>query len=331
MTETNCTVDMDKIKSLIESESKCLLSRNKEWSLLEGPQDLEVVAHILRVVLHLDKAADYKDDFMALTKCQRDDGGWPPFSNGEKSEVWAGTFCAIMLIRANQMFRESSIDDSLKKFTDYLVRNQKDDGLWTDPKWADIDAVSHPVQFLSLTSTLNNKELHSVAKSPLSKGIEFLLRNQKDDGGWCDEGFYTSCVCLTAHIVQDSLLPDLLITKSVPATVYERAVNRLMELQAEDGSWDKNDVDHTCDTLRTLMISSVMLKDSDRDKLDTIIKKGMNWVLSVKNDEGWGDFPNDKSNIERTSDAIDTLIKFSKYSLPDNSDLIKLWGYKQGY
>ncbi|MGR3218687.1 MAG: prenyltransferase/squalene oxidase repeat-containing protein [Candidatus Anammoxibacter sp.] len=328
MFETSGAASINEIKTLIDSESKSLFAHRAEWSLLEAPQDLEVVAHILRVILHLGRADDYKDDFLALTKCQNKDGGWAPFSSKDKSEVWAGTFCAIMLIRANQIFHTSSIDESLKQFTGYLIVNQEDDGLWTDPRWADIDAVSHPVQFLSLTSTLNNNGLHEIARTPLKKGIAFLLRKQDDNGGWTDNGFYKSCVCLTAHIVQDSLLPDLLITKSVAADVYKRAVDRLVELQANDGSWDDNDVDHTCDTLRTLMLSSVMLAGADKDKIDKTIQNGMKWMLSLKNEEGWGDFPGEKSNIERTSDAIDTLIKYSCYSQSDNSDLLKLWGYR---
>ncbi len=321
-------VKKEELERLIETESESLLSRRKEWSLLEGTQEIEVVAHILRVILHLDRVDKYKDEFLALTKYQKADGGWAPYSDKDKSEVWGGTFCAIMLIRVNQILKDSGINDSLKKFTNYLIDNQKDDGLWTDPSWADIDAVSHPVQFLSLTSTLNNSNLEEIARGPLAKGIDFLLRNQNDDGGWNDEKFYKSCVCLTAHIVQDSLLPDLLITKKVPETVYKKAVNRLIDMQESDGAWDKNDVDHTCDTLRTLMLSTVMLNDLDVDKMDQIIENGMKWVISVKNEEGWGDFPNEASNIERTSDAIDTLIKYSYYTKSDKSDLLKLWGYK---
>ncbi len=328
MAEVQGLIDRNSIKELIDMESESLFSKSDQWSLLKGDQELEVVAHILRVILHVDKADKYRDDFLALTKFQNDDGGWAPYSTSKKSEVWGGTFCAIMLIRVNQILRDSVIDDSLRKFTNYLTNNQKEDGLWQDPSWADIDAVSHPVQFLSLIYTLANKSLQDLASNPLSKGIEFLLKNQGADGGWSDDKFYKSCVCLTAHIIQDSLLPDLLITKKVPDNVYKSAVNRLIDLQEENGAWDVNDVDHTCDTLRTLMLSTVMLEGLDRTKMDNIIQRGLKWVISVKNEDGWGDFPNEESNIERTSDAIDTLIKYWHYSKSDNGDLLKLWGYK---
>lgn len=328
MIDTNEKIEMDNIEKLIEVESASLLNRKKEWSLLHGAQDIEVVAHILRVILHIDKAKDLEDDFFELTKCQNGDGGWAPFSSDNKSEVWGSTFSAIMLIRANQLLNDNSITDSLNKFTDYLITNQKEDGLWTDPAWADIDAVSHPVQFLSLIFTLDNSELKEKARIPLERGIEFLLKNQDSDGGWSDSAFYKSCVCLTAHIIQDSLLPDLLISKRVPGDVYKKGVDRLVELQASNGSWDNNDVDHTCDTLRSLMLATVMLDDYTPEKMDTIFEKGIKWVISVKNEEGWGDFPNEKSNIERTSDAIDTLIKYCHYSKNNKSDLLKLWGYK---
>lgn len=328
MIDTNEIIEGDKIKRLIDTESQRLLSRRTDWSLLYGPRNVEVVAHVLRVILHIEKAVEYKDEFMELTRCQKDDGGWAPFSSDDKSEVWGSTFCAIMLIRVNQILHENNIDESLKRFTNYLINKQKEDGLWTDPSWADIDAVSHPVQFLSLTFTLKNKGLQEMARTPLRKGIEFLLRNQGNDGGWSDNSFYQSCVCLTAHIIQDSLLPDLLITKRVPEYVYKKGVNRLIELREDNGSWDNNDVDHTCDTLRSLMLAEAMLDHCSLDKMDNIIQDGIKWLVSVKNNEGWGDFPKEDSNIERTSDAIDTLIKYWRYLKDGKSVLPKLWGYK---
>jgi hypothetical protein len=37
------------------------------------------------------------------------------------------------------------------------------------------------------------------------------------------------------------------------------------------------------------------------------------WLVDIKNEQGWGDFPEEPSNVERTADGLDTLLKYRRY------------------
>jgi hypothetical protein len=36
-------------------------------------------------------------------------------------------------------------------------------------------------------------------------------------------------------------------------------------------------------------------------------------LIDIKNEQGWGDFPQEPSNVERTADGLDTLLKYRRY------------------
>ena len=37
------------------------------------------------------------------------------------------------------------------------------------------------------------------------------------------------------------------------------------------------------------------------------------WLIDIKNEQGWGDFLQEPSNVERTADGLDTLLKYRCY------------------
>ena len=49
------TIVQNELDEVIESEWDYLMSKVDEWSLLHGEQDMEVLEHILRCILHLDQ------------------------------------------------------------------------------------------------------------------------------------------------------------------------------------------------------------------------------------------------------------------------------------
>jgi len=67
------------IDKLIKDEYAFFLKEKNAWSLTAGPQDLELVAHALRVLLHARTTPDFLPDYLALVDCQNADGGWSPF------------------------------------------------------------------------------------------------------------------------------------------------------------------------------------------------------------------------------------------------------------
>src|SRR5437867_9081175 len=94
-------MDLDPIERAIQSEYAFFLREKPGWSLTLAPQDLELVAHALRVLLHTRTTPDFLADYLALVAAQNTDGGWAPFSADSESTVWVSAFCGLMLIRGN--------------------------------------------------------------------------------------------------------------------------------------------------------------------------------------------------------------------------------------
>ena len=53
----------------------------------------------------------------------------------------------------------------------------------------------------------------------------------------------------------------------------------------------------------------------------------MDWIMKNKNEQGWPDFPGMDTNLERTCDGIDTMLKFLVYSEEDSTRIMRYWGY----
>jgi hypothetical protein len=75
-------MQLAQIDKLIKDEYAFFLQEKNGWSLTAGPQDLELVAHALRVLLHARTTPDFLADYLALVDCQGEDGGWSPFFGG---------------------------------------------------------------------------------------------------------------------------------------------------------------------------------------------------------------------------------------------------------
>lgn len=54
----------------------------------------------------------------------------------------------------------------------------------------------------------------------------------------------------------------------------------LISAQSPEGHYDKENIDHTCDTVRALMLASELLNDFSADEC---IQRGVKWLLDVRN------------------------------------------------
>src|SRR5215467_7933400 len=106
-------MQLAQIDKLIKDEYAFFLQEKTGWSLTAGPQDLELVAHALRVLLHARTTPEFLADYLALVDCQNNDGGWSPFSVDNESTVWVSAFCGLMLIRGNRILNNERITTSV--------------------------------------------------------------------------------------------------------------------------------------------------------------------------------------------------------------------------
>src|SRR5262245_4786426 len=317
---------LEQIEQLIKDEYAFFLQQKNEWSLTVGPQDLELVAHALRILLHMHTTPDFLPDYLALVNCQHKDGGWGPFSANDDSTVWVSAFCGLMLIRGNRLLKHPDIRKSVQRTIDYFLDTQKQDGRWVDSRWADLDTTSHPVSFFNVTMSLGETHNWGDVRQDWERGIQFILDHQSADGGLYDKDFHPSGIEITAHLIQDALIADLVINNRVSAIREScaKGMAKLCEWQAQDGSWDGENVDHTMDCTRSLMVVTRILGDQ---RGEDVIRKGLRWILDQKNERGWGDFPGMETNLERTCDGLDTLLKCKAYHNANPLEVVKLWGY----
>lgn len=314
------------IDQLLKSEYAFFLRERNDWSLTASPQDLELVAHALRVLLHARTTPDFLADYLALVDCQNTDGGWSPFSADEESTVWVSAFCGLMLIRGNRILNNERITTSVHQAIDYFLDTQKGDGHWIDPRWADLDTTSHPVSFFNVVLGLHEPYRRADVLRSWERGGRFIIDKQNADGGWYDTDFHPSGVEITAHLIQDAVVADLVIERRLSGAHEScaKGAAKLYEWQAQDGSWDGENVDHTMDCTRSLMVVTRILNDS---RAEEVIMRGLQWILTNKNENGWGDFPGEDTNLERTCDGLDTLLKYKAYRSNDPQDVVRLWGY----
>ena len=317
---------LEQIDQLIKDDYAFFLQERNGWSLTTGPQDLELVAHALRVLLHARTTPGFLADYLALVDCQNADGGWSPFSADQESTVWVSAFCGLMLIRGNRLLKHERLTQSVKKAIDYFLNTQHQDGRWADSRWADLDTTSHPVSFFNVVRALGETHNWGDVRRAWEQGLRFIIDHQSTDGGWYDNDFHPSGVEITAHLIQDALVADLVIDSRVRGVREScaKGAAKLYEWQAANGSWDKENVDHTMDCSRSLMVVTRILGDG---RGEDIILRGLRWIIDNKNAQGWGDFPGMETNLERTCDGLDTLLKYKAYGNGNPLDVVRLWGY----
>src|SRR2546422_5415800 len=135
------------------------------------------------------------------------------------------------------------IAEAVKKCARYFLETQKEDGKWSDPAWADLDAVSHPISFfdvlLAVGKHLVDEPTLAKVRASWRKGMKFMLDRQAADGGWYDPEFHPTGVEITAHLIQDSIVADLLLGDEVKRRGgCRKGVVKLLSGQAAGGAWD---------------------------------------------------------------------------------------------
>ena len=320
------TIAPEKLDQLIENEWRYLSSKKSEWSLLEGEQDMEVLEHILRCILHLYHTKDLANEFQECVKVQNPDGGWSKQSHTNKTSMWITTFVALKLCRGNMVIQDPAIEDCIQRALEYVLSVQEKDGHWADPEWSHLDTTCSVTCFFTIYQVTHDKQDEERINAARKRGFEFIKNWQKDSGLWKDNTFHPAGIETTAHLIQYTLVPAYFMDKiDYAEKLCTDAAESLAGEQAPNGSWDDENMDHTRDACRNLMLVSDTF--NRRKKYTPIIEKGVRWLIDEKNVTGWGDFPGEPSNVERTADGLDTLLKFKRYC--SGEPMSHFWAYSK--
>ncbi len=322
-------MELDKVASIIESEYRFFSGEHDHWSLVDGPQDMELNAHALRVILHMGKADESLAEYLALVAVQHDDGGWGRESTEKESAAWVSAFMGLMLIRGNAILKNPAIETSVLAAIRYFLDSQKSDGRWKDSEWGDLDTTSHPVSLFNVVLALGTAPMKEMVRSAWRRGLRFILDGQSEDGGWYDPVFHPSGVETTAHLVQDAVIASLFLPEGLPVRpACEKGLNWILSHQDSDGSWDEKNMDHTMDCTRSTMLIARTLRQEERAR--AAVEKAIDWIVANKNENGWPDFPGLETNLERTCDGLDTLLKVQAFRQADPLETVRRWGYVPG-
>ncbi len=315
---------IENLDHVIEHEWNYLDSQKNEWSLLTGDQDMEVLEHVLRCILHMGITDKMPQEFQECLKVQNPDGGWSKISNTNQTSIWITTFVGLKLSRGNLIIKDPAISAAVDKTLEYILNSQEEDGHWTDPEWSHLDTTCSVTCFLTIYQVTRDKQDDERINKARRRGFDYIMSWHRESGLWKDNGFHPSGIETTAHLMQYTLVPAYFMDKiEFAEKACLDAAESLVDEQAENGSWDNENMDHTMDACRNLMLVSDIF--NQKEKYMPVIEKGVQWLTKNKNESGWGDFIDEPSNVERTADGLDTLLKFRRYC--SNQPMSDFWAY----
>ena len=319
-------IDQHELGRVIEREWDYLLSEADQWSLLRGEQDMEILEHVLRCILHVGNTFEYAEDFAECTNVQNSDGGWSKMSHADKTSIWITTFVGLKLCRGNLILNNPTIEESIQRALEYILSSQEDDGHWSDVEWSHLDTTCSVTVFLTVYQVTHDKKNDDRINKARKRGYDFIMNWQRDTGLWKDNTFHPAGIETTAHLMQYTLIPAYFMDGIEDAQkICLEAADSLVDEQAENGSWDGENMDHTMDACRNLILVADTF--NQKEKYSSTIAKGVRWLMDEKNELGWGDFKEEPSNVERTADGLDTLLKYRRFC--SNEPMSHFWAYSK--
>jgi squalene-hopene/tetraprenyl-beta-curcumene cyclase len=126
-----------------------------------------------------------------LLSMQNNDGGWPTFSRGSRSDLHDGsgadlTAHALRALRAWQVWMvDRRIDEAIQRGMEYLTTQQRPDGSWR-PLWfgnPNFPRAENPIYGTSQV-LLTYRDLDQISSPPARRGLQWLAAAVDPGGGW---------------------------------------------------------------------------------------------------------------------------------------------------
>ena len=156
-----------------------------------------------------------------------------------------------------------------------------------------------------------------ISSDKISKGIEFLIKKQQEDGSWGSNWVYYDTPYYPIHII----LLAFKLYKLNESMNYKKAIKYILEKQNKDGSWSLQTTEkpRPSKTLRTALALNSLLVYPEKSYIESI-ENGFRWILREQKSDGHWDggyfvnWPGKKEDIYTTSMVIRALNKYqTKY------------------
>ena len=245
--------------------------------------------------LFFERAANF------LLSCQRKDGSFYSRVSFKKDEYCMETTPASVLALA---IAKKDVSEGVL----FMLNKQDSDGSWE----IGIPEIKMDKFFPSVTGyVLSMIMCLNVSNDNISKGIEYLLKTQQDDGSWGKSSIYYD----TPYYATSVNLLSLKLYGLEESDNYKRAISYIKINQNEDGSWGKDSVDRPSRALRTSLALNSLLISPDKSDSKSI-EKGIKWLIKNQKPEGYWDggyfviFPGKKEDIFCTAVSILALERY---------------------
>jgi squalene cyclase len=248
----------------------------------------------------LEKAINF------LLSAQREDGSFCytiSFAEGE--------YC--METTSTSVMALATAKKDVSKGVRFMLSKQNPDGSW---EIGIPDMLKHRF-WPSITGFVIQTLLSlDMSSNQISKGIEFLLQKQQEDGSWGSSWIYYDTPYYPLHVI----LPALKLYGLEKNDSYKRSVSFIKKNQNRDGSWcmETTNKPRPSKSLRTaLALNSLLVSPDDSDSKS--IEKGVKWLIRNQKCEGYWDggyfvnWPGKKEDVFATSIAIRALKRYEQY------------------
>ena len=299
--EESINKGVEYLRSKQNEDGSVILNGDTRWPVWETANSIHAV----------QTADNNKKEFLEkavnfLLSAQRIDGSFCHTVSNTKDNYCMETTATAVLALATA---KKNVD----KTVSFMLSKQNQDGSW---EIGIPDMFKHRF-WPSITGFVLNSLLHlKISSNQISKGIDFLLEKQQENGSWGSSWIYYDTPYYPTHVI----LSTLRLYGLADSEAYKKSINFIENKQNMDGSWcmktaDKPRPSRACRT--TLALNSLQISPN---KLDfKYIERGINWLVKEQESDGhWEggyfvNWPGKKEDIFATSMAIISLKKYEQY------------------